>query len=92
MSRQSRQFVVFGRVQGVGFRSFVEKEARRIGIKGWVRNRDDGAVEVVAEGSSDQIEQLRGLLALGPSWSTVSRVEETEEAMLHYDSFSIRYR
>jgi acylphosphatase len=58
-----QQFLVKGRVQGVGFRWFVQSEAARIGVRGWVRNTEDGHVEVLAAGEPDQLEDL--LLALG---------------------------
>ena len=58
-----QQYLVKGRVQGVGFRWFVQNEAARIGLRGWVRNTDDGDVEVMAAGSPDQLEDL--VLALG---------------------------
>ena len=69
-TRMFRRYLVTGRVQGVGFRWFVEREARLIGVGGWVRNRDDGAVEVLASGSNaqlgllyDKLKEDRGLRA-----------------------------
>lgn len=67
-------YVVSGRVQGVGFRHFVWKMAIEIGIRGWVRNRTDGTVEVAAWGSDDQLDHLNNALHEGPRWSTVSAV------------------
>ena len=55
VATQARRFVVRGRVQGVGFRWFVEREAHILGIAGWVRNKSDGSVEVLAMGSRDQL-------------------------------------
>ena len=52
---QARRFLVRGRVQGVGFRWFVEREAHLLGIAGWVRNNHDGSVEVLAQGTRDQL-------------------------------------
>ena len=49
---------VHGDVQGVGFRYFLMREAQRLGLRGWVRNRDDGTVEFVAEGSRDDLDRL----------------------------------
>ncbi len=66
--------VVFGRVQGVGFRWFVVDEARRLGLRGWVANRLDGAVECVAEGRRSDLELLLGILARGPLSADVERV------------------
>ena len=67
---------VRGRVQGVGFRWFVRERARALGLTGWVRNRQDGAVEVLAVGNDDALETLRNLLRRGPSGAHVSEVED----------------
>jgi len=74
----SRRFVVRGRVQGVGFRWFVEREAATIGVVGWVRNNFDGSVEVLATGSREQMNQLRRKLQEGPRAARVDEVDETE--------------
>jgi acylphosphatase len=68
--------LVRGRVQGVGFRWFVRERARELGIRGWVRNRGDGAVEVEAEGDAGTLEQLRHCLWKGPSGAHVSAVDD----------------
>jgi len=70
-----QHFLVKGRVQGVGFRWFVQSEAARIGLRGWVRNTDDGDVEVMAAGSPAQIEELVLALHRGTRGSRVDRVE-----------------
>ena len=75
---QTRKFVVRGRVQGVGFRWFVEREARTLGISGWVRNNSDGSVEVLASGTQEQLFSLRSRLQQGPGASRVDNVEEAE--------------
>ena len=75
---EARRFVVRGRVQGVGFRWFVEREAHVLGIAGWVRNNGDGSVEVLAMGSGDQLLQLRSRLRSGPRAARVDDVEEVE--------------
>jgi acylphosphatase len=77
-SVQARRFVVRGRVQGVGFRWFVEREAHLLGISGWVRNNSDGTVEVLAQGSRDQLSGLRTRLREGPRAARVDAVEEAE--------------
>jgi acylphosphatase len=75
---QSRRFVVRGRVQGVGFRWFVEREAHILGIAGWVRNNADGSVEVLAQGTRDQLTGLRSRLREGPRAARVDAVDESE--------------
>jgi acylphosphatase len=75
---QARRFLVRGRVQGVGFRWFVEREAHILGIAGWVRNRSDGTVEVLAMGTRDQLSGLRTRLGEGPRAARVDDVEESE--------------
>ena len=67
--------MVRGDVQGVGFRYFVQRKAQLLGLKGWVRNNDDGTVEVVAEGGRDELEQLKRALQEGPRMARVDRVE-----------------
>ncbi|HZQ67886.1 MAG TPA: acylphosphatase [Terriglobales bacterium] len=74
----ARRFLVRGRVQGVGFRWFVESEARSLGIAGWVRNNPDSSVEVLAIGSRDQLSNLRLRLQQGPRAARVDDVEEFE--------------
>jgi acylphosphatase len=75
---QAARFLVRGRVQGVGFRWFVEREAHTLGIAGWVRNNADGSVEVLAIGSREQLSALRSRLRAGPRAARVDDVEETE--------------
>jgi acylphosphatase len=71
--------VAHGLVQGVGFRWFVQREATRRGLTGWVANRADGGVEVVAEGPAVDLEQLVGELREGPSGASVSRLDVRHE-------------
>ncbi len=75
---ETRRFLVRGRVQGVGFRWFVEREAHILGIAGWVRNNSDGSVEVLATGSRDQLAGLRSRLREGPRAARVDDVQESE--------------
>ena len=77
-SIQARRYLVRGRVQGVGFRWFVEREAHILGVSGWVRNNADGAVEVLAQGTRDQLSSLRDRLQQGPRAARVDQVEESE--------------
>ncbi|MGD0761436.1 MAG: acylphosphatase [Candidatus Sulfotelmatobacter sp.] len=75
---EARRFLVRGRVQGVGFRWFVEREAHILGIAGWVRNNADGGVEILAQGTHDQLVALRSRLREGPRAARVDNVEESE--------------
>ncbi len=75
---QCRRFVVRGRVQGVGFRWFVEREAGTLGIAGWVRNNFDGSVEVLAMGTREQRANLRSRRRAGPRAARVDDLEESE--------------
>ena len=72
----ARRYIVRGRVQGVGFRWFVDYEARQLGLAGWVRNNINGTVEVLAMGDEQQHLALRGKLHRGPRAARVDEVEE----------------
>jgi len=76
----ARRFIVRGRVQGVGFRWFVEREAHILGIAGWVRNNPDSSVEVLAQGTKEQLAGLRSRLREGPRAARVDDVEEFDTA------------
>jgi acylphosphatase len=66
---------IYGRVQGVGFRYFVQSRSRSLGLVGWVRNRGDGTVEALAEGPADVVDGWIELLREGAPASRVDRVE-----------------
>lgn len=83
--------VVYGAVQGVGFRSFVHEQAEKNHLYGWVRNREDGAVELAAEGAETTVEQFIQTVKEGNTFSRVERVEiEDDDAIQHGQQFSIR--
>ena len=73
----AKRYIVRGRVQGVGFRWFVDHEARELGLAGWVRNNIDGSVEVLAMGSEQQHSALRSKLQRGPRAARVDEVRES---------------
>jgi len=73
-----RRYLVEGMVQGVGFRLFTWHLASRLGVSGWVRNLPDGRVEVVSEGTPDQLALLEAELSRGPRAASVTRVGSEE--------------
>jgi acylphosphatase len=87
--RETRRYIVSGRVQGVGFRWFVEGEAATLGITGWVRNREDGRVEVMATGTREQLSALHGKLREGPRAARVDEVAASPAPLLDAKSFAI---
>lgn len=75
-----RRLRIHGRVQGVGFRAFVYREAQLLGIDGWVRNRTDGTVEALVRGDQGTIADLLARIEEGPRWGRVDRVDQTIES------------
>lgn len=75
-----RRVIIRGRVQGVGFRAFVEYTAQDHGIAGWVRNRRDGSVEAVFAGPADTVATMIAACRRGPPGARVDAVEESEAA------------
>jgi acylphosphatase len=81
-----------GRVQGVGFRFFVRVQAARYGVKGWVRNRADGSVEILAEGDRDTLLEFMETVREGPRFGRVSDLDvEWVEPFRDYTSFNIEF-
>lgn len=72
----ARKFIISGEVQGVGYRYFAQRAAARHQVVGYVRNLPDGRVEALVEGERASVEDFRHDLATGPSWASVSNVEE----------------
>ena len=88
----SVRIVVYGRVQGVFFRAFASRQAKELGLTGYVRNLPGGAVEAQAEGERKQLEKLVEYLKVGPPTAEVERVEtEWSEYSGHYSGFVIKY-
>jgi acylphosphatase len=90
--RTSRRFLISGRVQGVGFRYFVQSVAIRESLSGWVRNLDDGRVETAAIGDADAIARFERAIRLGPPGARVDTVvvDNTFPMSEHTTGFHIR--
>jgi acylphosphatase len=88
MSGAIRQVTVQGRVQGVGYRAWVEHQARVHHIEGWVRNRRDGSVEALFAGSADVVSNMVALCRRGP---TAARVEAVQDESANTDALNLRY-
>jgi len=89
----ARRYVVTGRVQGVGYRNFVEHTGAKIGVDGYVRNRRDGSVEVFAMGTDEDLEKLRKALERGPIMAQVGRVSEepSEVESKYIGNFTVEF-
>jgi acylphosphatase len=86
---QARLYRVRGRVQGVGFRWFVERAARELGLTGYVKNLDDGRVEVYAVGPPGKLAELENRLWKGPAYSDVRGVDAQDAPLRAATSFRI---
>lgn len=85
-----RRVTVYGRVQGVFFRDSVRERAQAHGVSGWVRNRADGAVEAVLEGSAEVVDRLVRYCQTGPSHARVERTEVEEQEPEGLSGFKVR--
>ena len=88
--RTRRTVVVRGRVQGVFFRSSTKKQARAVGVEGWIRNRPDGSVEAVFEGAPEAVEALVAWCRQGPRSARVDDVQVSQEPAAGLKGFEIR--
>jgi acylphosphatase len=89
---ERRAYRITGRVQGVGYRYFARGHARSLGLKGWVRNRSDGSVEVHAEGPAERLDALEALLRQGPPHGDVTGLDRlAPDAGETYGDFELRF-
>jgi acylphosphatase len=86
----SYRYLVHGRVQGVGYRYFVMREANALGVSGFARNLPDGSVEVVAEGADDVLAVFEDRLRQGPSFAAVNAVDRSAISPRGDQGFHIR--
>jgi acylphosphatase len=78
MERVAKRLVINGRVQGVGFRFYMERKAREFGVTGWVRNCRDGSVEAVVQGPVGAVEAMMAWARRGPPSAVVAEVRVTD--------------
>lgn len=82
---------VYGRVQGVGFRSSTSRVAKNLGLKGWVRNLSDGSVEIIIEGPEETVDKLISWCQRGPTSANVINIQiEKTEARRKFSQFYIK--
>lgn len=89
----TRQIRISGRVQGVGFRAALSDQAARLGVTGWVRNRADGSVEALVQGSADAVGSIIDWARRGPPGARVTRLDEQPPAAEFdrpYSAFALR--
>lgn len=84
---QAMQLLITGRVQGVGYRAWCARTARSLGLQGWVRNLDDGRVEVLAQGERPALDELAERCGAGPLGARVRDVERSPRALRALSGF-----
>ncbi|MGM0438208.1 MAG: acylphosphatase [Bacillota bacterium] len=80
-----------GRVQGVGFRAFIRKNANKLGVNGWAKNLQDGRVEVVFTGEKKNVNKLIELVKKGPRFAKVNNIEIRDNIDENFNDFKIKY-
>jgi len=81
--------IIYGKVQGVGFRNFIFLHAKRLNIKGYVKNNPDGTVEAVFEGDEDNINKMIELCKRGPERARVDKIDIKDTEIKNYQDFRI---
>lgn len=90
--KELRLVRIHGKVQGVGFRFFATRVARRLGLKGWIQNLRDGAVEAYVEGEDKAIDEWLEELREGPRYAEVSRIDQEKRDFTgQYGDFDVKF-
>ena len=90
MNKEAMHVFVSGMVQGVFYRSWAEETARSLGLRGWVRNLQDGRVEAVFEGEKSKVERMVELCRRGPPHARVENLDVRKEQISGFESFRVR--
>ena len=92
MSKERVNIIVQGRVQGVFYRARTKEKAIELGLNGWVRNRIDGTVEIVAEGNKEDLERLVDWSKYGPKHAHVTKIEVKWQPFVdEFSDFTVKY-
>ena len=87
--KKSVRVYISGTVQGVFFRGFIKENAEKLGVKGFVRNLDDGRVEVFLEGNIEEVKKMIGICKKGPRHSEIKHNEIKEERFQDFKQFKV---
>ncbi len=90
MAKEAAQIIVSGVVQGVGYRAWTERTARDLALDGWVRNLEDGRVEIFVQGESTRIRELVERARRGPRHADVSAIDVRKREPIDVDGFSVK--
>ena len=91
MDQRAVELTITGKVQDVGFRNWLAREANRLGVVGWVRNNTDGTVSAVAEGARETVDSFLDIVRRGPEYGQVEEVRESDTEAHGYSGFSVEY-
>ena len=87
--KKSVRLYISGIVQGIFFRDFIKENAERYNVKGFVRNLDDGRVEIFLEGNGDDVNKMIEVCKTGPKHSQIKNIEEKEERFQDFKNFKV---
>ncbi len=87
--KKSIRLYISGTVQGIFYRQFIKENAERFNVKGFVRNLEDGRVEIFLEGSTDNVNKMKDLCTKGPKHSEIRLIEEKEEKFQDFKTFKV---
>ena len=88
MKRSIRLYIT-GNLQSIFFRNFIKENAEKFNIKGFLRNLEDGRIEIFIEGNSEEVESMSAICKRGPKYSQIRKVEEKEEKFQDFKEFKI---